>query len=301
MQTVAITGGTGLIGTYLSKKLLEKGYAVIVLSRHAKHNSTFQSSVFDVEHNNIDVSAILSANYIIHLAGANIGEKRWTETRKKEIIDSRVSVSSVIFDIISHNPNSLQAFISASAIGYYGAVSNQKIYTESDTNCNDFLGETCKKWEQSADAFQDIGIRTVQLRTGIVLTKNGGALRKMKLPILLGLGSPIGNGKQYMPWIHIEDLCNMYIKAIEDTSMKGAFNAVAPEHITNTYCMKTLSEVYAKPFWFPNVPSVFFKIVYGKMSEMILQGSRVSSEKIQTFGFSFAFPNFKQALLHLKD
>ena len=170
----------------------------------------------------------------------------------------------MIFEKLKENTNQVKAFISASAIGYYGTISTDKIFSETDAPANDFLGETCQQWEQSADRFEELGIRVVKIRTGVVLAKHGGALAKMITPINLGIGSAIGNGRQYLPWIHIEDLCDIYIKAIEDTQMKGAYNAVAPDHKTNRDFTETLAHVLRKPFWFPNIPTIIMKIIFGK-------------------------------------
>lgn len=171
-----------------------------------------------------------------------------------------------------------------------------KIFQETDSNFDDFLGNTCKLWEKTADKFQKLGIKTVKIRTGIVLSKQGGALNKMLLPIQLGFGSALGNGKQYIPWIHIDDLCNIYIKALEDTKMNGVYNAVAPNHTTNEEFNKTIASVLNKPFWFPNIPAFIIRLIFGKMSSLILNGSRISSEKIQTTGYQFLFPNLANAL-----
>jgi len=295
MTKVLITGGSGLVGKELSKKLIEKGYEVLILSRNKSRPEIPNTYYWNPEKEEIDSEAIANTDYIIHLAGANIGEKRWTTKRKQEILDSRVKTAELLLKKINETQAKPKAFISASATGYYGAITSDKTFVETDTPANDFLGKTCLNWEESADKFAETGIRTVKIRTGLVLTKKGGALEKMLVPVKLGLGSPIGSGKQYMPWIHIDDLCNIYMKAIEDTKMEGAFNAVAPEHITNKEFMKTLAEVLKKPFWFPNIPSFVLKIVFGEMSKIVLKGSKVSSEKIIKVDYRFEFTNLKDA------
>ncbi len=299
MATILITGGTGVVGRFLSKKLKDKGYSVATLGRASKNGSEINTYTWDIEKNEIEKEALEKVDYIIHLAGANISESKWTAKRKKIIIDSRVKSAQLIFEKLKENTNQVKAFISASAIGYYGAISTDKIFSETDTPANDFLGETCLKWEQAADRFEELGIRVVKIRTGIVLTKQGGALAKMITPIKLGIGSPIGNGKQYLPWIHIEDLCDIYIKAIEDAQMKGVYNAVAPDHKTNRDFTKTLAVVLRKPLWFPNIPALVMKIIFGEMSVMLLKGSRVSSEKITNAGYKFKFPNLKETFVNL--
>ncbi len=300
MRTILITGGTGLIGRHLCPKLQEKGYEVLLLSHKKKQNTTFPSYSWDWETQNLPDEAIEAADYIIHLAGANIGDRRWTKKRKQLIVDSRIKTTQLLFNKVKAKNKELKAFISASATGYYGAITSEKVYKETDLSANDFLGKTGAQWEQAADKFSlELSIRTVKLRTGVVLTKQGGALPKMLIPVKLGFGSAIGNGKQYMPWIHIDDLCNIYIKALEDTQMQGAYNTVAPEHVTNKEFVRTAAEVLKKPFWFPNAPSVFMKILFGEMSDLLLKGSRVSAQKIQNAGYNFLFPDLKTALSDL--
>jgi hypothetical protein len=298
MATVLLTGGTGLIGKYLSKKLNEKGYRVIVLSR-ASHGNSENTFGWDIQNGKIDERAVSFADYIIHLSGANIGQKRWTKARKKLIIDSRVKSAQILFEAVKKSDHKIKAFISASATGYYGAVTNNKIFNENDVPANDFLGQTCKAWEQSADKFEELGIRTVKIRAGVVLTKQEGALSKMMLPVKMGFASALGSGRQFLPWIHIDDLCNIYVKAIDDEKMKGTYNAVAPEHITNSEFMKTIAGVLHKPFWFPNIPGIMLKLLFGEMSGILLKGSMVSSEKIRNAGYIFQFDNIKSALKNL--
>jgi len=299
MERVLITGGSGLVGKHLNKKLTEKGYEVLILSRNKTQINKSNVFYWNPEKEEIDSEAIEKADYIIHLAGANIGEKRWVKKQKQVILDSRVKTANLILKTIKEKNLKPKAFISASATGYYGAITSNKEFTETDSSANDFLGKTCNLWEKSADEFTQVGIRTVKIRTGLVLSKKGGALYKMLLPVKIGFGSPIGSGKQIMPWIHIHDLCNIYIKAIEDIKMEGAYNAIAPEHLTNKEFMKTLATVLKKPFWFPNVPSFVLKILFGEMSQIILKGSRVSSKKIMKAGYDFEFTNLKTAFKNL--
>ena len=273
-----------------------KGYDVAVLSRTDNHDPINKVYGWDIEKNQIDMEALKYADYIIHLAGANIGEKRWTKKRKQLIIDSRIKTAQLIFDKINETKNKPKAFISASAIGFYGTTKTDRIFSESDPPSKDFLGETCRLWEESADRFEKIGIRTVKIRTAIVLTKQGGALSPLLQTVKLGIGSAIGDGKQFMPWIHIDDLCEIYIKAIEDAQMNGPYNAAAPHHTTNRDFMETLASILKKPFWFPNIPATFIKLIFGKMSVILLKGNRVSSEKITNAGYRFKFSNLGDAL-----
>ena len=299
MKKKLITGGSGLVGSYLSKKLIEKGYVVATLGRQSKKQSDILNYTWNIEKNELEEGALENVDYIIHLAGANIGESRWTTKRKKEIVDSRIKSCQLIFQKITENKHQLKAFISASAIGYYGAVTTDKIFVETDQPSQDFLGETCRRWEEAANSFESLGVRTVTIRTGVVLTYQGGALAKMITPVKTGLGASIGSGKQFMPWIHIDDLCEIYLKAIEDNNMHGAFNAVAPEHKTNREFSESLTKVLKKKVWFPSIPAFILKIIFGKMSEIILNGSRVSSNKLIKEGFQFKFPDLKSALSNL--
>ena len=299
METVLITGGSGLVGKELNKKLTQKGYKVHNLSRNKSQTNKSNVFYWNPEKEEIDSEAIEKADYIIHLAGANIGEKRWTSKRKQIILNSRVKSGELLFKSIKENKLKPNAFISASATGYYGGITSDKTFVETDSSANDFLGKTCLKWEQTADKFTVEGIRAVKIRTGVVLTRKGGALEKMFIPVKLGVGSPIGSGEQFMPWIHIDDLCNIYIKAIEDTKMESAYNAVAPEHKTNKEFVKTIAKVLKKPFWFPNVPSFVLKILFGEMSQIILKGSKVSSEKIIKADYEFEFTQLKDAIIDL--
>lgn len=294
MAQILISGGSGIVGKALCEKLEAMGYDVAILSRTNK--SEFKTYIWNPQNKRIDPEAIASSDYIIHLAGANIAEKRWSSSRKKMILDSRVQTANLIFDEVKKQNKNLKAFISASAVGYYGALTSDKIFTEEDTFADDFLGQTCQKWEQAAMQFQSLDIRTTILRTGLVLNKQGGALAKMSIPIKLGLASALGTGKQYIPWIHIDDLCDFYIKAIEDTKMKGIFNAVAPDFRTNKSFTQTLAKVLNKPCWLPNTPSFFLKFILGDMSVLLLKGSRVSSNEILKNGFNFRFPKLEDAL-----
>ncbi|MEO6902285.1 MAG: TIGR01777 family oxidoreductase [Bacteroidia bacterium] len=297
METVLITGGTGLIGNQLTLLLKNKGYGVIHLSRSISKKQLVPTYLWNVEKKTIDAQAIEKADYIIHLAGAGIGEKRWTKKRKEEIINSRIDSANLLFEAIKNSNKKTKAFVSASGIGYYGAITTNTIFFEQDNAANDFLGHTCKLWEDSATPITAMGIRTVIIRTGVVLGKNASALEKIMLPVRLGIASPLGNGKQYMPWIHLDDICGIYLKAIEDSQMTGVYNGVAPEHITNATFMKAVADVLKKPFLFPNLPAFILKLVVGEMAIVLLEGSKVSSQKIMAAGFKFKYSTLKNALI----
>jgi hypothetical protein len=297
METILITGGTGLIGKHLAKLLREKGYRVSILSRT---NSEAPNSYFwDIEQDFIESKAIKEADYIIHLAGAGIADERWTKKRKKILIDSRVDSTKLLYkNVLKLNPT-LKGFIAASGIGYYGATTSEKIMNEDDASGTDFIASICKLWETESLKFDTINIRTVIYRTGVVLTAEGGALEKIIKPIKYSAGAALGTGKQYMPWIHINDLCNLYIAAIENEKIHGIYNAVAPESITNSQLTNSIAAILNKKIILPNIPSLILKTMFGSMANILLEGSRVSSEKIKKTGFQFQFPQIDNALKNL--
>jgi len=290
MTTILITGGTGMVGKHLQKKLCDANYAVRILTRTPNSATEFY---WNIGSNEIDEKAFQDVSYIIHLAGAGIADKRWSQQRKQEIIDSRTTSTELLLHKITQLNIPLKGFIAASAIGYYGAITSETIFKESDPPATDFLGNVCQQWEASSLKFKHLNIPTTILRTGIVLSKNGGALSKMNTPIAI---APIANGKQYMPWIHIEDLSNLYIKAIEDNSFTGVYNATAPEIHTSFSFAKTLASKTKKIFIPIGVPTFFLKLVFGEMSQLLTTGSRISSEKAKNAGFNFSYKNLAKAL-----
>jgi len=294
--SVLITGGTGLIGKYLTSALLEAGYNVSHLSRGVAKPGYIRVYRWDPGKGLIDRAALDGTDYIIHLAGANIGEKRWTSERKIEIIRSRVDSAKLLHKTITESGISLKAFISASATGIYGAETSAKVFVENDPPAQDFLGSVCGQWEAAADLFQNSGIRTVKIRTAIVLEKNDSALSKLMKPANFGFLVKTGSGFQYMPWIHISDLCNIYLKAIENSGINGSFNAVAPQQVTHDDFMKILGKIMKRPVLRVPVPGFLLKLILGEMSEVILTGSRVSSDKIINSGFRFRYSMLEEAL-----
>jgi uncharacterized protein (TIGR01777 family) len=296
---VLITGGSGLVGKYLTSLLLSRDFKVSHLSRNANLFGKVRIFRWDPDKKIIDPLVFEGIDYLVHLAGANIGEKRWTKSRKEEIVRSRVESARFLYKVISENKIPLKAFISASAAGYYGSATSDKIFNEEDLSATDFLGTTCLLWEESADLFKNMGIRTVKIRTSVVLEKNDSALSKLMMPGKFGFLVQTGNGHQYMPWIHINDLGNIYLKAIEDHNMKGAYNAASPQHVTHKEFMSILSQVMKRPVLFPPIPAFLLRVTLGEMSEIILKGSRVSSVKIENAGYRFLFGNLEDALSNI--
>jgi len=317
MPTVLITGGTGMIGTALSRHLLSEGYNVIILSRNpretaVRHNLGTERRIFrstgnlfysrwDIEKMTIDATALKEADYVIHLAGAGVADKRWTEARKKEILESRTRSSALLLKCLQQNPNKVKAVISASAIGWYGP-DNGKIFTEEDPAANDFLGQTCVAWENSIQPVAELGKRLVKLRLGIVLSDEGGALKEFKKPLALGVAAILGNGKQMTSWIHIDDLCRGFLFAIENRELEGVYNLAAPEPVDNkTLTLALAQKRNGKAYISLNVPSSFLKLALGEMSVEILKSATVSSLKIQQAGFNFIYPNIKSAIRNLSN
>ncbi|MEO8238367.1 MAG: TIGR01777 family oxidoreductase [Flavobacterium sp.] len=296
-KNVLLTGGSGFIGRHLTNVLINNGFSVSVLSRSDRQNTdqiTFYK--WDPDQNYIDEDAVLKADYIVHLAGEGIVEKRWTTKRKKALLESRIKPIDLIYAVLKKNNKPLDAFISASAVGIYGAVTNEEICTEESPVENDFLGITCQKWEAASDKITSLGIRTVKIRTGIVLGRKEGFLKKLSPSFKMGFGAILGTGKQYVPWIHIEDLCNMYLKTIQDEQINGSYNATVLDNTTNTALSKTLANLYGHTIWLPKIPAFILRIFLGEMSQAVLNGQRVSSEKIKKTGFNFQFENLETAL-----
>ncbi len=306
MAIVLITGGTGMIGKALTKALLEKGYEVIILTRNVKQLKIKNEKLkvdyteWNVAKKLIDENAIAKADYIIHLAGANVGEKRWTKKRKQEIVSSRVDSSKLIVDSLRNIPNKVKAVISASAMGYYGPDrENNPGFKETDPAFTDFLGSTCKQWEESIQPVTQLGKRLVLLRAGIVLSKDGGAFPKFLNALKFGFATVLGKGKQIISWIHIDDLVNLYIYSIENEKLSGVYNAVAPNPVSNKEFVLTLVKERNK-FYIPvRIPAFVLKIVLGEMSIEVLKSATVSSEKINRQGFQFQYRNLEVALKQL--
>lgn len=294
---VLLTGGTGFVGKYLTNLLVSKGYDINILTRKPRQNTDKISYyAWDVSKGSIDEKAVLDADYIIHLAGESIGGKRWTVARKKEILDSRVQSAILIASVLRQYDSKIKAFISASGVGIYGALNGEGICTEETAPAHDFLGKVCQEWEKSADTIAVLGIRTVKVRTGLVLGENEGFLQKM-IPIFKrGIGAALGSGRQYMPWIHIHDLSLIYLEAIENDQMEGTYNAAIEDSSTNTIFTKIVANIYNYSVWLPNVPDFILQWVLGEMSVLVLTGRRVSNDKLLHLGFRFQFKNLAFAL-----
>ncbi len=303
MSTILITGGTGLIGTAVTRKLLAQGHEVIILSRTTKSSSEKKVSyaVWNIKTQTIDANAIAVADFIIHLAGAGIADKRWTEDRKKEIVESRTESSKLLIKGLEQVPNKVKAVISMSGIGWYGAdekdKSNKKGYTEDRVAGTGFLGDTCRRWEESINPVEKLGKRLVKFRLGIVLSNDGGALAEFKKPIRFGIAAVLGSGRQIISWIHIEDLCRLMIYAIKNETLQGVYNAVAPAPVTNKELTLALAEKMRGRFFVPlHVPAFVIKLLFGQLSVEVLKSTTVSGQKLQSAGFDFLYYTRNAAL-----
>ena len=305
MYTVMITGGTGLVGNVLSRMLEAKGYQVIILTRSAKNKEkkgNIRYAEWDPGRQTIDVAALQSADFIIHLAGAGVVDKKWTSAYRKEILESRTLSSKLILDNLRNHSHQVKAIISSSAIGWYGADTVPgKMFVETDPPSDDFLGTTCRLWEESIENAPG-KIRVCKLRTGIVLSNDGGALPEFKKPLQFGIAGIIGDGRQMVSWIHIEDLCRMFIYAIENEILQGSYNAVAPVPVNNRKLTLTLANAVRGRFYIPvNVPSFILKIMMGSRSVEVLKSTTVSCEKIKQAGFTFLYPSIEAAISQLTN
>jgi uncharacterized protein len=301
MRTILITGGTGLVGKILIKQLLEKEYGVIILTRKkneiaAEKNVSY--ALWNVKEGTIDMEALKKADAIIHLAGAGVMDKKWNDAYKKEIEESRTKSSALLINTLKKIDHKVKVIISASAIGWYGADKIPHHYfTENEKADDAFLGIVCKNWEHSVEAAEEIGIRVCKLRTGIVLSNDGGAYKEFKAPLKFGVAAILGSGKQMVSWIHIDDLCRQFIFALENDKMNGSYNAVAPKPVSNKILTLEIAKKIKNKFFIPiHVPTFVLKIMMGSRSIEILKSTTVSCEKIKAAGFTFLYPSIEAAV-----
>ncbi|APS39016.1 TIGR01777 family oxidoreductase [Salegentibacter sp. T436] len=294
---VLITGATGLIGSKISRLCQEKGIKVHYLSTSKdklENKTDYKGFYWNPNENEIDSKAIEGVDTIINLVGASIAE-RWTPEQKKKILKSRTETANLLYTCLQENGHEVKNLLSASAIGIYPS-SLEKLYTEEDQGVDDsFVGEVVVKWEEAVDNFKDLGIEVAKIRIGLVLAKNGGMLQKLKEPVNFNVGSPLGNGKQWQSWIHIDDISGIFMFALEK-ELTGVYNAVAPNPVTNKELVNEVASQIGKPVWLPNVPKVALKLVLGEMSRLVLSSQLVSSDKIEQEGYNFKYVNLSKAL-----
>ncbi len=291
---ILITGGTGLIGTALTEALLYKGYTVNHLSRYPGKDAGVKTFLWNVEEGEIDPQCVDGVDVIIHLAGAGIADKRWTKKRKQVIIDSRVKSIGLIYDLLRTKKHHVKSVISASGIGYYSNRGDE-LMTETSPPFDDFMAQCCVQWEDAVDQGRILGLQTTKFRTGVVLDREG-ALAKMAMPIKMLVGSPLGSGKQWVSWIHIQDAVDMYIHAIENEGFEGVYNMVSPNPVSNKQLTRAIAKQLRRPLWLPNVPAFLLKLLLGEMSIIVLGSTKVSAQKIENAGFTFRYPGLAEAL-----
>jgi uncharacterized protein len=299
MMTIGITGGTGFVGKHITRLLVNKGYEVIVFTRNPSGKQAkgpISYAMLDAAHGKCDITALERVNAIIHLAGAGVADKRWSEARKKEIVDSRVHGTSFLVTQLAAHGTNCHSFIAASAIGYYGPDrAGQTPFTENAPDYPDFLSQTCVKWE--AETQKAAGrLRTVIFRIGVVLGKESGAFPKFVKPVLFGIVPIIGGGKQVVSWISVDDLAAMFVFGLEQQQLSGIFNAVAPHPVSNRQLMKTITREKGGIKIFVPVPAFLLKVILGGMSEEVLKSCTVSADKIAQASFAFQYPVIDEAV-----
>lgn len=297
---ILITGATGLVGKELVALLLKNEITVHYLTTSKDkiiNRPNYYGFYWNPQEGYIDENCLMGVDSIIHLAGATVS-KRWTKNYKQEIIESRIISSSLLYNCLKNNPNQVKQLVSASAIGIYPSSMTQ-VYTEENTTSEDsFLGNVVVKWEESVDVFKLLNIKVCKLRIGLVLSKKGGALPEMLKPIQLGLGTAFGSGKQVQSWIHVEDLANLFLYAIQN-QWHGTYNAVAPNPVTNSELIKTIAKTVNKPLLLPNIPKFVMSLILGEMHQLLFSSQHVSSLKAEKNGFQFRFRDLTKTLDNL--
>ena len=296
---VLLTGATGFVGNKVVKALHRRGHQTVVLTRNVEraevrlpHSS--QIHYWDPGKRVFPEEALNAVDAVIHLAGENIAEGRWTSGKKERIKSSRVQTTRALTEAIQKSKNRPEVLVSASAVGIYGNRGDEVLTESSAKDCG-FLAEVCHLWEKEVARAQELGIRTVALRTGVVLGHDGGAMEKILPPFRMALGGNLGDGKQWMSWIHLDDLAEMYVHAIENREIQGACNAVSPHPVTNQGFTETLAKVVHRPVFF-SIPRFVLKLALGKMSEILLDSQYVSADRILSMGFKFGYPTLEEAL-----
>ena len=294
-ESILIAGGTGLIGSRLSELLRQRGHDIAHLSRRAGKGKvrTYQ---WNPQESRIDANALTGRTVIINLSGANIGGKRWSKAHKQEILDSRTQSAIVLREAISVGGDRVHTYISPSGVSIYGNHDGSKVFTEEDPPARDFLARVCVAWEEHADKITSPAVRVVKLRTGPVLSGKGGLLEEFARPIRWFVGAPLGTGEQYISWIHMTDICNMYAFAVENRNLEGTYNAVAPVPVTNLELTRSIAHALKRPLFLPPVPKFVLRLILGEMATLAVEGCKVSSDKIIGTGFAFQFDTLAKAM-----
>ena len=291
---ILMTGGTGFIGKKLCHFLLGKNHQLTVLSRHPEKVSSLCGESVTAIRSLEQLTASDSFDAIINLAGEGIADARWSKTRKQKLLDSRINTTKQLISYIESADNKPGVLISGSAVGYYGNSGSKRLNEESHPH-EDFSHQLCSYWESVALEAEKAGVRVCIVRTGLVIGNDGGFLKRMLLPFKLGLGGPIGDGNQWMSWIHRTDFIAIIDKLLKSTTLRGVFNATAPEPVTNSEFSKTLGQVLNRPAFIP-IPALVLKILLGEMAELLLGGQRALPTRIEQTGFEFKFKTLSKAL-----
>lgn len=288
MKKVLIVGGSGFVGQALQSFFRSKSIEFNVLSRniYSERSNYFQ---WIPEENYIDLNSLVDVFCIINLSGENISEKPWTNKRKKQLYESRILTSQLLFDSIQKLSTKPEVIICASAIGYYESKESDRCFDETSKSGSSYLSTLCVQWEESSLKFISLGLRTIVLRFGIVLGKSGGAFPKLLFPAKFHLGTILSHGRQFMPYIHIDDLCNLILHCIEVKNINGIYNAVNGDHVTNESFCRSLANKVSRFVFIFKVPRIIIELLLGKMSTVLLDGNKVSSKKIEATGFLFQF------------
>lgn len=297
-MSVLITGASGLIGKALTSRLMALDYRVVHLARTARTGS-IPCYAWDITSGKLDARALFKTETIIHLAGAGVAERRWTARRKKEILESRIQSTNLLYETLRDQPHQVKTFVAASAIGYYGTECGDNKVTEEYPAGKDFLADVVEQWEKSVDQIATLGIRVVKIRIGIVLSAEGGALKEIIKPIQWMAGAPLGDGKQIMSWIHIKDLCRMFVQAVEDPSWSGTYNGVSLHPCTNAELTRMAARLLHRPLLLPSVPAWVLRLILGEMADIVVKGCYVVPQRALKQGFNFNFPNLEEALTDL--
>ncbi|MCE2815867.1 MAG: TIGR01777 family oxidoreductase [Cryomorphaceae bacterium] len=286
-----ITGGSGLVGRAVHRALTSQGHDVRILTRTPKKPGEF---AWNPAQGSVDPAALEGVHGVIHLAGASVSE-RWTAKHRNAIMDSRVQGAETLYRALAALEHRPEVLVSASAVGIYPN-SLDRTYTEDDGGAPGFLGDVVRAWEAQADRFEELGMRVAKLRIGIVLGRGGGVLGTLLPLFRLGLGSALGSGRHWMPWIHVDDLAQMILRLATDRSLSGVWNGVGPASATNRDFSRTLASVLRKPFWVPAPPAVALRLVLGEMAQIALMSTRCSAEKWRGIGFTYRFGDLRSAL-----
>lgn len=296
-KKILIAGGTGFVGNALIQHLTSLGYSIHVFAQKKYPNSkNVRYFQWNTAEGYIDEKAFEGVSIVINLTGANIGEKRWSSSRKRQIIESRVKSLELLYEYALRATKPIELLISSSAVGYYGAVTTDQVFTEESPNGSDFLADVCKKWEEAALRFENLDTQVILLRKGVVLGKEGGMYTKLKPLAQMGINIALGTGKQYLPWIDIRDVVYVYQFILENRMQTGIYNVCTSQHQTMNDFSNAFLHAFGKKKWLPNALGYVVKLLFGEMSKMLLEGSRVSNKKLLETGFEFRFGTLKKSL-----